>query len=82
MPEEEPIVVLEIKIQQLLEAMRHLKEDNVRLQEHLKPVSQQLIRKQNEANRWVQDRNRVEAKVRKLLAELDVLAKGDGKGQA
>jgi chromosome segregation ATPase len=79
MPEEEPIVVLEMKIQQLLEAVRHLKEDNVQLREHLKPVTQQLSRKQTEASRWAQDRNRVEAKVRKLLAELDTLAKDDGR---
>jgi FtsZ-binding cell division protein ZapB len=79
MPEEEPIVVLETKIQLLLEAVRHLKEDNVQLREQMKPVTQQLSKKQTEASRWAQDRNRVEAKVRKLLVELDTLAKSDGR---
>lgn len=79
MPEEEPIVVLEKQVHRLLEAVRRLKEDNVQLQARMRHIGQQLAKKQNEATRWAHDRSRVEAKVRKLLTELDARDKSDGR---
>lgn len=75
MPETEPIFILEKQVHRLLEAVRRLKEDNVQLQERVRDYRQQLSSKKTEENRWVNERTRVEAKVRKLISDLDSVAR-------
>ncbi len=77
MAKEEPIVVLEKQVSRLLEAVKHLKKDNNGLRERVKQIDQKLAKKQNESTRWANDRSRVEARVRKILAELDTLAQSN-----
>ena len=76
MPEEEPIVVLEKRIQRFVEVVGDLKKDEGQLREQLKHANQQISKKQSQANRWAQDRIRVQAKIQKLLAELDKFVQG------
>ena len=71
MPEEEPIIVLENHVHRLLKVVKSLKEDNSHLQEQVKQIGRQLARKQNEEGRWTLDRTKVEAKVKRILDELD-----------
>lgn len=75
MSREEPIAMLENRVERLLDAVRRLKQDNVRLQEQVKRTTQQLTQKKNNTSRWTHDRTRVEVKVRKLLSELDGFVK-------
>ncbi len=70
---QEPIVVLEERVHQLLELVKRLKQENTQLQERVKGVGQQLAKKENEAIRWAHDRTRLQAKVQKVLSELKSL---------
>lgn len=70
---QEPIVVLEERVHQLLELVKRLKQENTQLQERVKRVGQQLAKKDNEAIRWAHDRTRLQAKVQKILSELKSL---------
>ncbi|HLB94927.1 MAG TPA: hypothetical protein VJK28_01985 [Nitrospiria bacterium] len=70
---QEPIVVLEERVHQLLELVKRLKQENTQLQERAKRVGQQLAKKDNEAIRWAHDRTRLQAKVQKVLSELESL---------
>ena len=70
---QEPIVVLEERVHQLLELVKRLKQENTQLQERAKRVGQQLAKKDNEAIRWAHDRTRLQAKVQKVLSELKSL---------
>ena len=70
---QEPIVVLEERVHQLLELVKRLKQENTQLQERAKRVGQQLAEKENEAIRWAHDRTRLQAKVQKVLSELESL---------
>jgi len=76
MPEEEPIVVLEKRIQRFVEVVGDLKKDEGQLREQLKHANQQISKKQSQASRWAQDRIRVQAKIQKLLTELDKFVQG------
>jgi predicted RNase H-like nuclease (RuvC/YqgF family) len=75
MPESEPIVILEKQVHRLLETVKRLKGDNVQLQERVREFRQQLTTKKTEENRWVSEKTRVEAKVRKLISDLDTMAR-------
>ena len=74
MPEEEPILVLEKQVHRLLDVVKRLQLDNSHLQEQVKQIGRQLAKKKTDEARWLNDRSRVEVRVRKMLAELDSLA--------
>jgi hypothetical protein len=75
MPESEPMVILEKQVLRLLQAVKRLKDDNVHLHARVKDIHQQLTVKKTQENRWISERSRVEAKVRKLIADLDTMSR-------
>ena len=72
---QEPILVLEERVHQLLELVKRLKQDNTQFQERVKHVGQRLAKKESEAIRWAHDRTKLQAKVQKLLEELEPMLK-------
>jgi cell division septum initiation protein DivIVA len=70
---QEPIVVLEERVHQLLELVKRLKQENAQLQERVKQAGQQLAKKEGQAVRWAHDRTRLRAKVQRLLDEVEVM---------
>jgi cell division septum initiation protein DivIVA len=72
---QEPIVVLEERVHQLLELVKRLKQENAQLQERVKQAGQHLAKKDGEAIRWAHDRTKLRAKVQRLLDEVETLLK-------
>lgn len=60
---------LEKRVDQLLVLMKGLKEDRARFKKEVLSLEKELSKRNREANRWIQDRERLRSRVEQILSE-------------